>query len=50
MKTLKLIRTRQLPILRQLRLEEALLRADSGNWCFINDGTSIPAVVLGISG
>ena len=50
MQTLRLIRTRQLPILRQLRLEEALLRADAGNWCIINDGSSIPAIVMGISG
>lgn len=33
----------------QLILEEALLRADRGNWCLFNTG-SPPAVVLGISG
>lgn len=33
----------------QLCLEEALLRADSGNWCLCNRG-SPPAIVLGISG
>lgn len=38
-----------MPILEQLRLEEALLRADKGNWCLIN--TSSPdAIVMGISG
>lgn len=36
-------------ILDQLRLEEALLRADEGNWCLINHG-SPPAIVMGISG
>ena len=38
------------PILRQLHLEEALLRATSHNWLLINDGVPHPAVVLGISG
>lgn len=37
------------PILEQLRLEEALLRTDQGNWCLINQGSSA-AIVLGISG
>lgn len=37
------------PILQQLRIEEALLRADTRNWCLINEGTS-PAIVMGISG
>lgn len=37
------------PILEQLQLEEALLRADSENWCLINTGSS-PAIVMGISG
>jgi len=36
------------PIFEQLAIEEALLRADSGNWCLINSG-SPPAIVLGIS-
>lgn len=36
------------PILRQLQLEEALLRTDTGNWCLLNQG-SPPAIVLGIS-
>lgn len=38
-----------IPILQQLRLEEALLRADHRNWCLINHG-SPPAIVMGISG
>jgi len=37
------------PILDQLRIEEALLRADSRNWCIINHGAP-PAIVMGISG
>lgn len=37
------------PILEQLRLEEALLRASSDNWCLLNCGSS-PAIVMGISG
>lgn len=35
-------------ILSQLQIEEALLRADSQNWCLINRGSS-PAIVMGIS-
>ncbi|GAB4813313.1 hypothetical protein N2152v2_000359 [Parachlorella kessleri] len=46
----RLLRLRGFPILQQLRLEEALLRADAGNWFLINDGTPQPSVVLGISG
>lgn len=38
-----------MPIDRQLALEEALFRADRGNWFVWNDGTE-PAVVMGISG
>ncbi len=37
------------PIFEQLKLEEALLRADDRNWCLINRG-STPAIVMGISG
>lgn len=36
-------------ILEQLRLEEALLRADERNWCVINTGAP-KAIVMGISG
>jgi len=44
------LRLSGMPILQQLRLEEALLRADAGNWFLLNDGTPEPAVVMGISG
>jgi len=37
------------PILTQLRIEEALLRADERNWCLFNHG-STPSIVMGISG
>jgi hypothetical protein len=47
---LNLLRTSRLPIIAQLRLEEALLRTSTENWMLINDGTVQPAIVLGISG
>jgi lipoate---protein ligase len=47
---LNLLCLESFPILQQLQLEEALLRADSGNWCLINEGTSPSAIVMGISG
>lgn len=50
MHAIKLLRLQRVPILRQLLLEEALLRADSSNWCIVNSGTSVPAIVMGISG
>ena len=46
----RVLRLSGVPILQQLRLEEALLRADAGNWFLLNDGTPEPAVVMGISG
>lgn len=46
---LHLIETAHLPIYEQLVLEEALLRADTNNYCLINQG-SCPAIVMGISG
>lgn len=46
----RLLRLKGVPILRQLHLEEALLRADDANYCIINEGTPEPAIVLGISG
>lgn len=46
---LHLIQLSSFPILEQLKLEEALLRADDRNWCLINKGTP-PAIVMGISG
>lgn len=47
--TINLLKLENYPILQQLQLEEALLRADQNNWCIINDGTP-PAIVMGISG
>jgi lipoate---protein ligase len=50
MKTsLHVLSLQNVPILQQLRLEEALLRLDHRNWCLINQG-SPPAIVMGISG
>ncbi len=46
---INIIRLHSWPILKQLQLEESLLRADEENWCLINQG-SPPAIVLGISG
>lgn len=46
---MKLLHLKNVPILEQLRLEEALLRADRQNWLILNSG-STPAVVFGISG
>lgn len=40
---------KNLPIFDQLQMEEAILRAGSGNWCIINEG-SPKAIVMGISG
>jgi len=45
-----LVRTAGLSVLRQLKLEEALLRADGGNWCIVNDGAASATAVLGLSG
>jgi len=51
-KLVRVVRTAGLCVLRQLRLEEALLRApaEAGNWAVVNDGARTPAIVLGISG
>jgi len=38
------------PILRQLHLEERLLRRTEDNRCVINDGTAPPTIVMGVSG
>jgi lipoate-protein ligase A len=45
---LELIHFKNKPILSQLYLEEALLRADNKNYCLINQG-SCPSIVMGIS-
>lgn len=44
-----LLHTKGLPIQRQLELEEAFLRLDDRPLIFINEGTSTPAIVMGIS-
>lgn len=46
---MKFIHFHNLPIFEQLKIEEALLRADDENYCLINRGSS-PAIVMGISG
>ncbi|MCC5832574.1 MAG: lipoate--protein ligase family protein [Chlamydiales bacterium] len=46
---MKILNFKSTPILEQLRIEEALLRADKENWCLINTGAP-PAIVMGISG
>ena len=46
---MNLLHLKNYPILKQLQLEEALLKADSRNFCIINEG-SPPAIVMGISG
>lgn len=47
---MNLIRLKGAPILKQLHLEEQLLRTSSENWCIINDGTEDPTIVMGVSG
>ncbi|CAM6085459.1 unnamed protein product [Calypogeia fissa] len=47
---IRLLRLQGFPILQQLQLEERLLRTTQDNWCLLNDGTSPPAIVMGISG
>jgi lipoate-protein ligase A len=46
---LTIVSLQSVPIFQQLEIEEALLRAGSGNWCLFNHGTS-PAIVMGLSG
>lgn len=47
---MNLVRLQNWPILKQLRLEEALLRHDARNWCVVNALQHEPTVVLGING
>nr|XP_048323193.1 uncharacterized protein LOC107419235 [Ziziphus jujuba var. spinosa] len=47
---MNLIRLKGFPILRQLHIEEQLLRTSSENWCIVNDGTNDRAIVMGVSG
>ena len=49
MENIHLIHLKGCPIFKQLQLEEALLRASDQNFCLINEGTSKPAIVMGIS-
>jgi len=44
-----LLELENVPILEQLRIEEALLRVDNREWCILGRGTP-PAIVMGISG
>jgi lipoate-protein ligase A len=44
-----IVQLKNVPILTQLKWEEALLRTNQHNWCLINQG-SPPALILGISG
>lgn len=46
---LNLLILKNTPILKQLQIEEALLRLHNENWCLINDG-SPTSIVMGISG
>jgi hypothetical protein len=48
--SMKLVQLKGMSILEQLHLEERLLRTSSDNWCLINDGTTSPAIVMGLSG
>lgn len=48
MRKINLLNIKGLPILEQLKLEEALLRADESDWCLINTEAP-PSIVLGIS-
>ncbi|CAN0908910.1 Inactive lipoate--protein ligase 2 [Linum grandiflorum] len=47
---MNLIRSKGMPILEQLQLEEKLLRTSADNWCIVNDGTNSPSIVMGVSG
>lgn len=49
MRNIHFLQLRNVPILEQLRLEEALLRTDQRNFCIVNTG-SPRAIVMGISG
>lgn len=46
---LHVLHLKNVPIFRQLQIEEALLRANNDNWFLYNEG-SLPAIVMGISG
>ncbi len=44
-----LLHLKNIPIFKQLQIEEALLRLDHRNWCILNEGSS-RAIVMGVSG
>lgn len=46
----KYLKLAAVPILQQLQLEEALLRATSDSWFLVIDGTPDPTIVMGVSG
>lgn len=46
---LTLISLKNIPIFKQLQLEEALLRGHEENYCLINSGSKEKAIVMGIS-
>lgn len=46
----KFLKLAAVPILQQLQLEEALLRATKHSWFLINEGTPQPSIVMGVSG
>ena len=48
-KVVFLLHLHKVSIFDQLKIEEALLRANEDNWCVINEGSE-PAIVMGISG
>lgn len=48
--SLKLLRTRNLPVDAMVKLEEALFRSDSGSWCILSQANQSPTVVMGIAG
>ena len=48
-KLINLLYLKNCSILKQLQIEEMLLRTTKDNWCILNVGSS-PAIVLGISG
>jgi lipoate-protein ligase A len=49
MRSLNYIKISGLPILRQLQLEEFLLRTTKNNWFIYNHDISSPTIVLGFS-
>ncbi len=47
---MRMLRLHGIPIFKQLQIEEAIFRADKGNWCLWNVCTGSPKIVMGISG